>query len=137
MKSMDRNDLRKIIEDEHGINYSKNVDVSGFVYYMGNSFIAFDLLELHGVMVARINYMFFENKEDMSNLIAWSIKLWKGYDVKMLYYKEHKRKANVDVKLLESWGLKKVENKRYNKWKHNWTSTNGFKESNIIEMFTE
>ena len=81
-----------------------------------------------------IDYIYVTSKTDFVQLISWCVNFWTGNAVKYVYYKEHRRKSNV-VKTLKSLGFQ-VNNIKYNNWKHEWTSTNGFAEDDVIEVHT-
>ena len=134
-EAFDRNKLKDYIDDENGIQYHKNIPLDGFVITYGESFITFSYREINGFNVAIINYIYVLNKEAFYQLMAFCINMWVGYDVKMVYYREHRRKANV-VKSLSTMDFV-VTNVKKNSWKHPWVSTNGYLESDCIEVFSK
>jgi hypothetical protein len=129
-------DLQKKIDKEHGINYHRNVDLSNsYTVSRNNSFISFKFVEINGINTVEISYIYITDKTSLLKLITWCINFWSGNAVKYIYYKEHVKKSNVVEKFLKPLGFN-VEYRDYNGWKHEWTSTNGYKESNILEMYT-
>ena len=121
MEKLMKIDLQKKIDKEHGINYHRNVDLANsYTVYRNSSFISFKFVEINGINTVEISYIYITDKTSLVKLITWCINFWSGNAVKYIYYKEHVKKSNV------------VENG----WKHEWTSTNGYKESNILEMYT-
>ena len=135
--AMQKHELRRLINNEHGIDYCYNVDLGGYIFYLGDSFLAFEFCNVNGFTVVRINYIFITSKTALLKLFGQAIEFWKGYGVNYIYYQTHKRKANVAEKFLENLGLKVIENNNFNDWKHEWTSTNGFPEKEILEAITD
>lgn len=134
MDELKKVELQRLINDENGINYHKNVKLNGYVIYRGNSFMAFRLMEVNNMPTVVIDYIYVTSKTDFVQLISWCVNFWTGNAVKYVYYKEHRRKSNV-VKTLKALGFQ-VNNIKYNNWKHEWTSTNGFAEDDVIEVHT-
>ena len=130
-------ELQRMINGEHGIDYHRNVDLSGYTFYLGDSFLSFEFCDIEGFTVVKINYIFITSKTALLKLFSQAIEFWKGYGVNYVYYKTHKRKANVAEKFLESIGLKVIENDNFTGWKHDWKSTNGFPEKEILEAITD
>lgn len=134
MSNLKRADIKKMIDTENGIDYSRNINLSGYTVYRGNSFISFRIFEMNGVNVVKIDYIYVTNKKSLIKLLGWCINFWSGNCIKAIYYQEHKRSANYVEKYLPLLGFDVIESKRTN-WKHDWTSTNGFAESEVIEAF--
>ena len=136
MEKLMKIDLQKKIDKEHGINYHRNVDLANsYTVYRNSSFISFKFVEINGINTVEISYIYITDKTSLVKLITWCINFWSGNAVKYIYYKEHVKKSNVVEKFLKPLGFK-VEYRDYNGWKHELTSTNGYKESNILEMYT-
>ncbi len=134
---MQKLELQRLINSEHGINYHRNIDLGGYTFYLGESFLVFELCSVNGFIVAKISYVFVTNKKALLKLFAQVIEFWKGNEVKYIYYKTHRRRANVAEKFLESIGLKIIEDDNFHNWRHSWTSNNGFKECEILEAITD
>lgn len=135
MDGMKKIELQKIINSENGINYHRNVNLSGYTAYRDKSFISFRLMTVKNKQICVIDYMFITSKKDLIQLLSWCINFWSGNAVKYIYYKEHHRNANIIQKALPALGFQ-VCNSTYTNWKHEWKSTNGFDESDIIEAYT-
>ena len=45
MDGLKKVELQKLINDENGTNYHRNVKLNGYVIYRGDSFIAFRLMD--------------------------------------------------------------------------------------------
>ncbi len=135
MDGMKKLELQKVINSENGINYHRNINLSGYTAYRDKSFISFRLMTVKEKQICVIDYIFITSKKDLIQLLSWCINFWSGNAVKYIYYKEHHRKANVIQKVLPALGFK-VCNSTYDNWKHDWKSTNGFDESDIIEAYT-
>lgn len=135
LNSYTKKNLQEYMDSEHGINYHKNVPLDGFVLTYGESFISFGIENVNGTFVAVLHYMYFLNSDAFYKLLSESINIWKGYEVKMIYGREHKRKSDV-MKYLTTLDLVVVPTIK-EKWKHEWTSTNGFKESDCLEVFSK
>ena len=135
MDGMKKIELQKVINSENGINYHRNINLSGYTIYRDKSFISFRLMKKKQKQICVIDYMFITSKKDLIQLLSWCINFWSGNAVKYIYYKEHHRKANVIEKALPTLGFH-VCNSSYNNWKHDWKSTNGYEESDIIEAYT-
>ena len=131
----DRNKLKDYIDDENGIQYHKNIPLDGYVITYGESFITFAYREINGFNIAIINYIYVLDKNAFYQLMAFCIKMWEGYKVKMIYYREHRRKSNA-VKSLSTMDFL-VTSVKKNNWKHPWVSTNGYDESDCIEVFSK
>lgn len=135
MTNYNRAKLQKLISDENGPNYHKNVPLDGFTITLGVSFISFSFKEINGITVAVVTYMYITDKNAFINLLGYCIKIWSGYGVKMIYYKEHRRKSNI-IKFLKYLDFD-VKSTKTKKWKYIWKSTNGYKEEDCIEAYTK
>ena len=135
MDSMKKIELQKIINAENGINYHRNVNLSGYTVYRDKSFISFRIMTVKTKQIVVIDYIFITSKKDLIQLFSWCINFWSGNAVKYIYYKEHHRNANIVEKCLPALGLT-VQRSQCEKWKHTWTSTNGYDENDIIEAYT-
>ncbi len=133
---MKKLDLQRLINSEHGIDYHRNINLGGYTFYLGDSFISFEIIDVEGKNIVRIDYIYVTDANALITLLGHAVQLWVGNDVVFLYYQEHLRNSNVDVKLLESLGLKIITNDYYQGWKHNWKSTNGYPESRILEAIS-
>lgn len=134
MNSYDRAKLQRLISDEHGTNFHRNIPLDGFTVTLNDSFISFSFKEINNITVVIISYIYVTCKNDFINLLGYCIKMWAGYGAKMIYYKEHRRKSNVS-KFLKYLDFTVVNTKKAN-WRHKWKSTNGFSENDCIEAFT-
>ena len=128
-------ELQKLINDENGVNFHRNIDLSGFCFYKGKSFISFKLVDINGVQTAVIKYIYLVNKNDLVKLLSFCINFWAGNNVKFLYFLEHAREANYCLKYLKTIGFTVVEEERKDVWKYDYKSTNGYKENEIREYF--
>lgn len=127
--------LERQINSEHGINYHRNVNLSGFTVYRQSSFISFHFVEVNGINTVVLDYIYVTNKTAFIKLFSWCINFFAGNNVKFIYLKEHKRQSNVVKKYLATAGFTIVESEKPNVWKHPWTSTNGFGENEILEAY--
>lgn len=134
MNDYDKAKLQRLISDEHGPNYHRNIPLDGFTVTLDDSFISFSFKEINGITVVVIAYIYVTNKRDFINLLGYCVKMWSGYGAKMIYYKEHCRKSNV-AKFLKYLDFE-VRPAKKNNWKYKWKSTNGFSEDDCIEAFT-
>lgn len=134
MDNYDKVKLQRLINDEHGTNYHRNVPLDGYTITLGDAFISFAFREIAGVTTVIIHYLYVTKKEDLMTLLAYCINMWSGYGTKMIYFREHKRKSNI-IKTLSHLGFD-VHSMRKNSWPHDWISTNGFPEYDCIEAFT-
>ena len=134
MDNYDKVKLQRLINEEHGTNYHRNVPLDGYTITLGDAFISFGFREVNGFTVAVIHYIYFTKKADLISLLAYCINMWSGYGVKMIYYREHKRKSNI-IKTFTHIGFD-VHNTQVKNWAHQWVSTNGFGENECIEAFT-
>lgn len=135
MTNYNRAKLQTLISDENGPNYHKNVPLDGFTITLGVSFISFSFKEINGITVAVVTYMYITDKNAFINLLGYCIKIWSGYGVKMIYYKEHRRKSNI-IKFLKYLDFD-VKSTKTKKWKYIWKSTNGYKEEDCVEAYTK
>ena len=128
-------ELQKLIDNENGINFHRNIDLSGYIFYKGKSFIAFKILNINDIQVCKISYIYLVNKNDLVKLLSFCINFWAGNNVELLYFLEHNRIANYCKKYLSSLGFNVVEENRPGVWKKQYTSTNGFAEDDIREYY--
>lgn len=135
-KNLHKLELQKLINHENGINFHKNVNLSGWIYTKGESFISFSLMEINNREICVIDYIYITNKNALIQLMAQCINFWRGHNVKYIYYREHHRTSNVAEKILPTLGFSLNKRKDY-VWKHDWTSTNGFAEEDVLEAFTD
>ena len=135
MDVMKKIELQKIINSEHGVNYHRNINLSGYTVYRDKSFITFRMIDVNKKKITIIDYMYITTKKDLIQLLAWCINFWSGNAIKYVYYKEHHRNANIIEKCLPALGFT-IQKSAASKWKYNWTSTNGYDENDIIEAYT-
>lgn len=129
-------ELRKIIDAEHGKDFSKNIDLSGWTFYRGSSFISFKILSINDINTAVIKYVYITNKDDLVKLLATCMNFWELNQVQMIYLLEHKRVANYVKKyFVETLGFDLIDEVRPGVWAYNFKSTNGYKEEDILEYF--
>lgn len=133
--NLQKKELERRINDEHGINYHKNINLSGYTVYRQSSFITFHFVEINNVNTVVVDYVYVTNKTSFIKLFSWCINFFAGNNVKFIYLKEHKRQSNVVKKYLETVGFTVTESKNSHAWQHAWTSTNGFNEDEIIEAY--
>lgn len=129
--------MQKIIDKEHGKEYHKNVNLSGYTVYRGDSFITFRFVTLgkNARVCVYIDYIYVTSRTNLIKLLAWCMNFWAGNGTKCIYYASHKRKANFVEKTFPSLDFKVNECTKSNNWKYEWKSTNGFSEDQIIEAF--
>lgn len=133
---MKKFELQKLINEEHGINFHKNINLSGYVVYRKESFIVFHFVEVNGINTVVIDYIYITGKTDLLKLLSFCINFWSGNTCKFIYYKEHKRQANYVKKYFSTLGFEIMESEADDDtWKYEWTSTNGFKENEILEAY--
>lgn len=135
MNSYDKARLQNLISNENGTNYHRNVPLDGFTITLGDSFISFSFKNINNITVAVISYIYVTGKLEFIHLLSYCIKMWSGYGVKMIYYKEHARKSNV-TKFLKYLDFD-INPTTKVKWKYPWKSTNGFAENECIEAYTK
>lgn len=128
-------ELQKLINNEHGINFHRNIRLSGFTVYKKDSFISFHFVTVNGINIVVIDYIYVTGKRDLIKLLSFCINFWSGNAVKFIYYKEHKRQANYVKKYFSTLGFTVIEQNKPGTWKKEWTSTNGFHEDDILEAY--
>ena len=94
-------EMKKQIDDENGINFSRNIDLSGFTIYKGDNFISFKMIEIDGVQTVVIKYIYVTNKKNLVKLLAFCINMWSGNAVKFIYLLEHRRIQNYTKKCVD------------------------------------
>lgn len=129
-----RLELQTRINDENGINYHRNINLSGYIMYRRDSFIAFRFKEVNGICGVVIDYVAVTNKTDLIKLLSFCINFWAGHAAKFIYLKEHARQSNIVEKYFKTLGFDIMKSDDA-VWKHKWTSTNGYSESEIVEAF--
>lgn len=129
-----RLELRKRINDENGINFHRNVNLSGYIIYRRDSFIAFHFKTINGITGVVIDYIAVVNKTDLIKLLSFCINFWAGSNTKFIYLREHVRASNIVEKYFKTLGFDIMKSDNAT-WKHTWTSTNGYSEGEIIEAF--
>lgn len=134
MNNYDKVKIQKLINDEHGTNYHRNVPLDGYTITLGDAFISFGFREVNGYTIAVVHYIYVTKKEELISLLAYCVNMWSGYGVKMIYYREHKRKSNI-IKTFSHLGFD-VHDAITKNWSHQWISTNGFAEYDCLEAFT-
>jgi len=134
MNDYDKVKLQRLINDENGTNYHRNVPLDGYTVTLGDAFISFAFREINGFTTVIIHYIYVTKKEDLISLLGYCTNMWSGCGTKMIYFREHKRKSNI-IKTFSHLGFD-VHPVTKGSWKHNWVSTNGYSESDCIEAFT-
>lgn len=130
-----KKEMQKLIDAENGINYHRNVDLSGYTFYKGKSFISFKLVEVNNTTVCLIKYIYLINKNDLIKLLSFCINFWAGNQVKFIYLMEHKRKPTYVKNYFSILGFKLNEQNKPNAFKYHFESTNGFDENDILEAY--
>lgn len=70
--------LERQINSEHGINYHRNINLSGFTVYRQSSFISFHFVEVNGINTVVIDYVYVTNKTAFIKLFSWCINFFCG-----------------------------------------------------------
>ena len=137
IEDMKKSDMQKIIDNEHGVDFHRNIDLSGYTVYRGDSFITFRFVTLgeNNRVCVYIDYIFVTDKTSLIKLFSWCMNFWAGNGAKCLYYNAHKKKANYVEKTFPTLDFKVIERERKTPWKHEWKSKNGYKENQVIEAF--
>lgn len=137
IEQMKKADMQKLIDKENGVGYHKNVDLSGYTIYRGDSFITFRFLTIgtNNRIVVYIDYIYVTDRKNLIKLISWCMNFWAGNGAKSIYFTTHKRKANYVEKSFPFLDFTVLDKKKSKAWKHPWKSTNGYAEDNIIEAF--
>lgn len=128
-------ELKKLIDDENGPDFSQNIDLNGWIFYRKSSFISFKIADVSGVQTVVIQYIYLTNKKDLVKLLSQCINFWTSQDVKFVYFLEHMREANYCEKYLSLLGFNIITENRPGVWKYKYKSTNGFDEDDIREYF--
>lgn len=128
-----RRELQKLINRENGKNYHKNINLTGYTVYRKDSFITFHFVSVNGINTVMIDYIYVTCKKDLIKLLSFCIHYFAGNKVRFIYYKEHKRQANYVSKYFNLLGFKIAD--REMNWKHDWQSTNGYKETEVVEAY--
>lgn len=129
-------ELKRIIDSEHGKEFNKNIDLSGWTFYRLTSFISFKIVSINDVNTAVIKYIYITNKNDLVKLLATCMNFWELNEVKMIYLLEHKRVANYVKKYFaDTLGFEVIDEIRPGVWAYKFKSTNGFVEDDIMEYF--
>ena len=50
-------ELKNLIDMENGKDFHRNIDLSGYVFYRGKSFISFKFVTVNDVQVCKISYI--------------------------------------------------------------------------------
>lgn len=137
IEQLKKSDMQNLIDKEHGKNYHRNIDLSGYTVYRGDSFITFRFVTIgsNNRTVVYVDYIYVTDKKNLIKLMAWCINFWTGNGAQCIYYRSHKRKANYVEKSFPSLDFHVTEKNKQKEWKYKWTSTNGYSENNIIEAF--
>lgn len=131
-----KTEIRSLIDHEHGRDFSRNINLKGYVFHLQKSFIAFHFETVDGVTIAVIDYIFLTNKKSLVKLLGFTVDFWLGNKVRFIYYKEHERKANYVEVYFKALGFETVRENKDGVWKYpDWISVNGFPENNIVEHF--
>ena len=128
-------EIKKLMDGENGPGFERNIDLSGYTFYRGGSFITFKLVEVNNIQTVVIKYIYIVNKKDLLKLISFCINFWAGNNVKYIYFLEHARKENYCKEYLKELGFNFLEEERKNVWKHDFKSTNGYKMNEIREYY--
>ena len=134
MNNYDKVKIQNLINDENGTNYHRNVPLDGYTITLGDAFISFGFREVNGFNIAIIHYIYVTKSSDLVSLLSFCVNMWSGYGVKMIYYREHKRRSNI-IKNFKHLGFDVHDSKATN-WSHAWISTNGYPEYACTEAFT-
>ena len=128
-------EMQRLINDENGINFHRNIDLSGYCFYKGSSFISFKIENINDTNVAIIKYIYLTSKKDLIKLLSFCINFWAGQKIKFLYFLEHARDANYCKKYFSSIGFQMIEENRPGSFKYEYKSTNGYDANDIREYY--
>lgn len=134
-----KHEIQQYINDENGIDFAKNIPLDGYVFYKGDSFIAFNIVEVKlkkkTINTAIIQYIYVTSKNSLVKLLSFTVNFFAGNNVKFIYLKEHKRQSNIVKKYFSTLGFTIKEYNAPGTWQYPWTSTNGFDEDDILEAY--
>ena len=128
-------EMQRLIDNENGINFHRNIDLSGYCFYRGKSFISFKIENINNTNVAVIKYIYLTSKKDLIKLLSFCINFWAGSTVKFLYFLEHSRDANYCKKYFSTIGFQILEENRPGVFKKEYQSTNGYDKDDIREYY--
>ena len=96
-----KDELRKLIDDENGPKFSKNIDLDGWIFYRRDSFISFKIVNVNDVNTVVIQYIYIVNKNDLIKLLSQCINFWTSNDAKFIYFLEHILALSIQVFLIQ------------------------------------
>lgn len=107
-------ELQALIDEENGLGFHKNIDLSGYTFYKGSSFISFKFYDYNGINICKVCYIYITSQKDFIKLLSFAVDFWAGNNVKFIYFLEHVREANYCKKFLKTIGftLNEIEDKK-------------------------
>lgn len=118
---MNKDEIRKIIDEENGKGYSNNINLRGYTFTKNNSFIIFEFKTIEDVRICHIKYIYFKNIQDLVTIMVNCCNFWMGNKVQFIFYKEKKKKVSA-LKLLEELNFR-LEQIDYPKWRYEFECT--------------
>jgi len=128
--------MQQMIDNEHGSDYCKNINLHGYVLHNRDSFIAFHFVYVNNTTTVHIDYIYITNKKSLISLLAFCMNFWIGNNVKFIYYNAHCRPSDYDKKYLAALGFHVSGYTRTSSWRQPWKSRNGYAEDEMLEAYT-
>lgn len=103
--------LFTIIDKENGTGYNKNISSKGYIVKMPKSntqmlytvkFVPVDGTDLK---ILKINYIHYDNKKELLNLLAWTVKWWTALKPNIIIYREKDRHDKTIDQMLRKCGF--------------------------------
>ena len=113
---MNKSRMHELIDSEHGEGFHKNIDLSGYNFYKGDSFISFKILRIKGHNVALVKYIYATKYSELVSLLCFASNYWIAKDVKLIYYKERSKHKYAVEKLQELGFVVKELEVEFSEW---------------------
>lgn len=133
---MNKERMKELIDSENGEGFSENVDLSGYNFYSGDSFVSFKIQRIDDVTAVIIKYIYSDTYSELTSILSYASNFWLGNNAKIIYYQEREKHPYVKDKLEElGFEVRVLElNKKY---KHDFKAKmlKGRNKEHVVEAY--
>ena len=133
---MNKERMKELIDSENGEGFSENVDLSGYNFYSGDSFVSFKIQKIDDITAVIIKYIYSDTYSELTSILSYASNFWLGNNAKIIYYQEREKHPYVKDKLEElGFEVRVLElNKKY---KHDFKAKKlkGRNKEHVVEAY--
>ena len=125
---MTKDEIRAIVEADNGKGFANNINLNGYTFIRGNSFMIFEFKVVDGVKLCHIKYIHYESEKELTSLFTYACNFWMGNDIQFIFYREKDRQSNSPVAFMRELNFREDIIRGY-RWKWKFQCENCKKET--------